>query len=110
MATTDTHTSGTPVAHALLDVLRDWGVRHVFCCPGSTEAAFLDATLDRPELDLVLTTAESATVAMAEGYARVTGRPAVATGGLPVLVCVIALLGAALAGLAGGRVRFRRGS
>ena len=44
-----------------------------------------------------------------EQFRRQTGRPAVATGGLPVLVCVMALLGAALAGLAGGRTRFRRG-
>ncbi|MBE1486347.1 thiamine pyrophosphate-binding protein [Plantactinospora soyae] len=71
--------SGTPAAHALLDVLTGWGVRRVFCCPGSTEAAFLDAVVERStELDIVLTTHESIAVAMADGAARITGRPQVA--------------------------------
>ncbi|MFC6019323.1 thiamine pyrophosphate-binding protein [Plantactinospora solaniradicis] len=71
--------SGTPAAHALLDVLIGWGVRQVFCCPGSTEAAFLDAVVERSaELDIVLTTHESIAVAMADGAARITGRPQVA--------------------------------
>ena len=30
-------------AEAILDVLDAWGVERVFICPGSTEAAFLDA-------------------------------------------------------------------
>jgi benzoylformate decarboxylase len=65
-------------ANAVIEVLLAWGVDRVFICPGSTEAAFLDATLGHPELEVVLTTHESVTVAMADGYARATGRPAVA--------------------------------
>lgn len=49
----------------------------VFICPGSTEAGFLDATIDAPDLELVLTTHESIAVAAADGHARVDGRPAV---------------------------------
>ncbi|GAA3780631.1 benzoylformate decarboxylase [Plantactinospora mayteni] len=71
--------SGSPAAHALLDVLVGWGIRRVFCCPGSTEAAFLDAVVERSgEVELVLTTHESVAVAMADGAARVTGQPQVA--------------------------------
>lgn len=64
-------------ALAVLELLRDWGVDRVFICPGSTEAAFLDASLHVPEVALTLTTQESIAVAMADGYARVTNRPAV---------------------------------
>jgi benzoylformate decarboxylase len=70
--------SGRTTADAVLDVLRAWGVERVFICPGSTEAAFLDATLHHPGVEIMLTTHESVTVAMADGHARATGRPAVA--------------------------------
>jgi benzoylformate decarboxylase len=65
-------------SHAVLRVLRDWGVDIIFTCPGSTEGGFLDASLAYPEIRLILTTHESIAVAAADGYARVTGRPAVA--------------------------------
>lgn len=65
-------------ASALLAVLRGWGVDRLFTCPGSTEAGVLDATLRYPNLAVTLTTHEAVAVAMADGYARVTGRPAVA--------------------------------
>jgi benzoylformate decarboxylase len=63
-------------AAALFEVLRGWGVRHVFTCPGTTEVAFLDASLGYPDVRVTLTTHESIAVAMADGYARVSGRPA----------------------------------
>ncbi|MDG4798346.1 thiamine pyrophosphate-binding protein [Micromonospora sp. WMMD1082] len=62
-------------AHTLIDILLDWGVRQVFTCPGSTEAPFLDASVDRPELDVWLTTHELTAVTMADGYARFAGGP-----------------------------------
>lgn len=65
-------------ADAVLETLLAWNIRRVFICPGSTEASFLDATLRHPEFEVVLTTHESVTVAMADGYARATGEPAVA--------------------------------
>ncbi|MGA2395686.1 MAG: thiamine pyrophosphate-dependent enzyme [Candidatus Lustribacter sp.] len=65
-------------AHAIFALLRDWEIDLVFTCPGSTEAAVLDASLAFPEMRLILTTHESIAVAAADGYARVTGRPAVA--------------------------------
>jgi benzoylformate decarboxylase len=63
---------------AVLETLLAWGVRRVFTCPGSTEAAFLDATLDHPDFEVVLTPHESIAVSAADGYARATGEPAVA--------------------------------
>lgn len=65
------------VADAVIETLLAWGVRRVFICPGSTEAGFLDASQRHPDLEIVLTTHESVAVAMADGYARATGEPAV---------------------------------
>lgn len=65
-------------AAALFEVLRGWGVRRVFTCPGTTEVAFLDASLDYPDVGITLTTHESIAVAMADGYARATREPTVA--------------------------------
>lgn len=67
-----------PAVEALLDVIRDWGVDRLFTCPGSTEAAVLDALVVRKDVELVLTTHEGVAVSMADGLARVTRRPAVA--------------------------------
>lgn len=66
------------VADAMLDVVSGWGVDTIFTCPGSTEAAVLDAMLDRTDIELVLTTHEGVTVSIADGLARATGNPAVA--------------------------------
>lgn len=65
--------TGPRAAHTVVDVLASWGVRHVFTCPGSTEAPFLDASIDRQDLDVWLTTHELTAVAMADGYARFSG-------------------------------------
>jgi benzoylformate decarboxylase len=73
-----TGTAAPNGAAALFEVLRGWGVRHVFTCPGTTEVAFLDASLDYPDIAVTLTTHEAIAVAMADGYARITRRPTVA--------------------------------
>lgn len=65
-------------AEAVFRTLERWGVDRLFLCPGSTEVALLDASFDHPEIELVLATHESVAVAMADGYARATGRAAVA--------------------------------
>ncbi|QYN37278.1 thiamine pyrophosphate-binding protein [Pseudonocardia sp. DSM 110487] len=67
-----------PAVEALLDVIRDWGADRLFTCPGSTEAAVLDALVVRKDVELVLTTHEGVTVSMADGLARATRRPSVA--------------------------------
>ena len=64
-----------PVA-ALLAILRDEGVEKIFGNPGTTELPLLDALADAPDIEYVLATQELSAVAMADGYARATGRPA----------------------------------
>ena len=62
------------VRQAVLDLLRAEGVTTVFGNPGSTELTFLQ---DWPnDLRYVLGLQEASVVAMADGYAQATGRPA----------------------------------
>ncbi|MEU1274878.1 thiamine pyrophosphate-binding protein [Streptomyces sp. NPDC005799] len=64
-------------ALAVLDILRDEGVDRVFGNPGTTELPFLAALSDTSDApDYVLGVHEGSVVAMADGYARGTGRPA----------------------------------
>src|SRR2546423_14542886 len=61
---------------AMLEVLDSEGVRYVFGNPGSTELPFVDALASHPAVDYVLALQEATAVAMADGYAQATGRPA----------------------------------
>jgi benzoylformate decarboxylase len=60
----------------LLEVLETEGVRHVFGNPGTTELPFMDSLATRAEPHYVLALQEATAVAMADGYAQATGRPA----------------------------------
>ncbi|MGW6445270.1 thiamine pyrophosphate-binding protein [Lentzea sp. NPDC055074] len=60
---------------AMLDILRDEGVGKIFGNPGTSELPFVDALVGRPEFEFVLGLHEGSVVAMADGYARATGRP-----------------------------------
>jgi benzoylformate decarboxylase len=73
-------------AEAFTDVLAQAGVDTIFGLPGSTEAALLETLRERGAaggaagsggLRYVLGLHEGAVVSMADGYARVTGRPGV---------------------------------
>jgi benzoylformate decarboxylase len=61
---------------ALLEVLDSEGVTHLFGNPGTTELPLIDALAGRPDLHYVLGLQEATVVAMADGYAQATGRPA----------------------------------
>ncbi len=61
---------------AMLHILRDEGVDTVFGNPGTSELPFTDALAATDDIRFVLGTHEGPTVAMADGYARATGRPA----------------------------------
>src|SRR4051795_13583719 len=61
---------------ALFDVLISEGVQHIFGNPGTTELPLMDALVDHPELDYVLALQEATVIAMADGYAQATRRPA----------------------------------
>lgn len=62
--------------NALLEILRDEGVDKIFGNPGTTELPLLDALAKAPDLEYVLAVQEASAVAMADGYARATGRTA----------------------------------
>jgi benzoylformate decarboxylase len=65
------------LAHeVLLDVLRSEGVRHIFGNPGSTELPLIDALAGAEDIGYVLALQEASAVAMADGYAQITRRPA----------------------------------
>ncbi len=65
-------------ARILVDQLLLQGVNHLFCVPGESYIAVLDALLDAPSLRLVVNRHESGSTFMACGYARLTGQPGVA--------------------------------
>jgi benzoylformate decarboxylase len=64
-------------AELAADVLASAGVDTIFGLPGSTEAALLETLRERADLRYVLGLHEGPVVSMADGYARVTGRPGV---------------------------------
>jgi benzoylformate decarboxylase len=61
---------------AMLEVLRTEGVEKIFGNPGTTELPLLDALSRAADFEYVLAVQEHSAVAMADGYARATGRTA----------------------------------
>ncbi|MSO69037.1 MAG: thiamine pyrophosphate-binding protein [Alphaproteobacteria bacterium] len=59
---------------AFLDLLKQEGVDRIFGNPGTTELPIMHALTDAPEINFVLGLQESIVVAMADGYARASGR------------------------------------
>lgn len=62
---------------ALLEQLQADGVRYMFGNPGTVEQGFLDAIGSFPDLEYILTLQETIAVAIGDGYARATKRPAI---------------------------------
>jgi len=73
-ATAEASKSTTTVRDATLDLLRSVGMTTVFGNPGSTELPFLNNWPD--DFRYVLALQEASVVAMADGFARATGRAA----------------------------------
>ena len=59
---------------AFLSLLADEGVDHLFGNPGTTELAIMEAVGKRGDIRFVLGLQESSVVAMADGFARASGR------------------------------------
>ncbi|MCZ6558617.1 MAG: thiamine pyrophosphate-binding protein [SAR324 cluster bacterium] len=59
---------------ALLDILEDEGIDHIFGNPGTTELPLMDALVERPNLNYVLALQESVGMAMADGFSRASGK------------------------------------
>lgn len=68
-------------ARALVEVLRQSGVRHIFGLPGDTSMALYDALLDaRDDIHHVMTRDERSASFMADVYARASGRIGICEG------------------------------
>ena len=65
-------------ARILVDQLQIQGVNHVFCVPGESYLAVLDALYDARGIRLVVNRHESGSTFMADAYAKLTGQPGVA--------------------------------
>ena len=63
-------------AHALIHTLVDHGVTTCFMNPGTSEMHFVAALDDVPAMHGVLSLFEGVATGAADGYARITGRPA----------------------------------
>src|SRR5690242_3724582 len=63
---------------AFLELLLDEGVTHLFGNPGTTELAIMEVVPQFQQLKFVLGLQESVVMAMADGYARASGRLAAA--------------------------------
>jgi acetolactate synthase-1/2/3 large subunit len=63
-------------AEVLIDQLVIHGARHVFCVPGESYIAALDAMVDRP-LEVTVCRQESGACIMAEAMGKLTGRPGI---------------------------------
>ncbi|WP_151448649.1 thiamine pyrophosphate-binding protein [Lacisediminimonas profundi] len=62
-------------ARALVDQLRIHGIDHVFCVPGESYLAVLDALVDT-EIQVTVCRQEGGAAMMAEAHGKLTGRPA----------------------------------
>ena len=65
-------------AKLLVEQLRTHGVERIFCVPGESYLAVLDALVDAPEIQIVTCRHEGAATMMADAYGRLTGRPGIA--------------------------------
>jgi benzoylformate decarboxylase len=65
-------------AEALLEILRRRQVDTIFGAGGSSLIPITDALIDAPDFRYILALHEFCTVAMADGYARASGKPGVA--------------------------------
>ncbi len=74
-----TATQSVTAARRLVDALLANGVTHVFCVPGESYLAVLDALYDvRERIRLIACRHEASAVNMAEAFGKLTGRPGVA--------------------------------
>lgn len=62
-------------AESLIEILKKEGVEYVFGIPGATELLFMDALEKNKDIKYILGLNEIVSAGMAEGYARVTGKP-----------------------------------
>ncbi|AQR62981.1 thiamine pyrophosphate-binding protein [Brevundimonas sp. LM2] len=76
MTDTRAQPAGT-AARRLVETLALNGVTRVFCVPGESYLAVLDALVDHPEIEVVTCRHEAGAANMAEAYGKLTGRPGI---------------------------------
>lgn len=64
-------------ARRIVETLAVNGVTRVFCVPGESYLAVLDALVDHPQIEVVTCRHEAGAANMAEAYGKLTGRPGV---------------------------------
>jgi benzoylformate decarboxylase len=74
----DSVTSERTAAQAYLEVAAAHGVEYVFGLPGTSGQEFIGTIADQERIRFVLALHETCVVSMADGYARVSGRPSLA--------------------------------
>lgn len=65
-------------SQAYLEVAADHGVEYVFGLPGTSGQEFIGTIADQEKIRFILAMHETCVVSMADGHARVTGRPQLA--------------------------------
>ncbi|MFD0522367.1 thiamine pyrophosphate-binding protein [Paractinoplanes durhamensis] len=65
-------------ARVVADMLAGYGVTHVFGVPAILRRTLAELELHHPDVQRVVTHGEKSAVYMADGYARVSGRPGIA--------------------------------
>jgi len=61
----------------VVDALRTHGADHVYCVPGESYLAVLDAFYDVPEINVTVCRQEGGAAMMADAYGKLTGRPGI---------------------------------
>jgi benzoylformate decarboxylase len=74
----DPVTTERTAAQAYLEVAAAHGVEYVFGLPGTSGQEFIGTIADQEKIRFVLALHETCVVSMADGHARVTGRPSLA--------------------------------
>lgn len=62
----------------MLEQMLETGTPYLFCSNGSGMGPIVDALVSRPQIQLIQATQEGQVVAIADGYAKVTGKPSFA--------------------------------
>src|SRR5262245_66579347 len=70
--------SARTASQAYLEVAGAHGVDYVFGLPGTSGQEFIGTIADQEKVRFILALHETCVVSMADGYARVTGRPSLA--------------------------------
>jgi acetolactate synthase-1/2/3 large subunit len=76
MTDTRQQPAGT-AARRLVETLAINGVTRVFCVPGESYLAVLDALVDHPEIEVITCRHEAGAANMAEAYGKLTGKPGI---------------------------------